>query len=349
MKNKKWFYILILGLCAVSFAFISGCGENPQASGTSAARLYYGTTNAGYPITCSMGDGTFSASTDSGVYFSGVFHRLGSGVISGEITRPGNSGLTGEVFNAVEVPNVLLIGYAAGIGGCICPARTTAARTGKFNAIAIPGVGWSSNPAAFVTAEIIGSSPNITLDATFYDINGDYMSDMSSSDCTFSRGKYSNGNNIEFFISPAGLIEGCDTTGQSAFIGASFEAVDTFEAASKTYKGIAIAVDLSTGDINALNLILLKPASSSSDNNLLHMFLMDLNTGAPVDPTAPSATIEVGGQDANTGIIPSILDYNSTTYTHQLLAFPVNGKYVLFGLSTDESVGVSTNIIAVQK
>jgi hypothetical protein len=357
MKNNKLFLGLTFALCLFTLAFIVGCGAAPTSSSSGASstpRVYVGSDSAGGNVSKFILNGnafsvTVEAGTNVGMYFGGVVrHRYNSGLISAEVTAPGNTLMTGETVYAVEFPNVMLLVSGDNDDIFLLPARSLVEPTyTNCAAIQIPWTGWNyTSNSAYITIEVTGSSPSITFNIWSYLLDGTLDSTPSYTGFSFVDGRYTDGTpgSVQIFTTPAGLFLGNSGSGGNGCIagGAIQTNITTTDVLGGTYKGIMLA-NGDSGDMKAVYVERLANTSS------FHVF-------AYADPTIDDhstflATFEMTGEQAM-GSFPCRYSDDDGTFSSvaRMQATRINGgKILLYGISTMETSGDGANFIVYQQ
>jgi hypothetical protein len=363
MKNKMMCGLIGLVLFA-GLMVIYGCGSAATSGGGSSGttREYVGTDSTmGDVIDWTITDGAFSATIEvgphTGVYISGTYHALASGVLSAEVTQTSSAGAIsiGSIAYAAEFPNVVLfVGFSGNDADImVCPAKATVTpEAGSYTAIVMPNDTWPTPIAAsFVTIEVTtGTGSFFAFDFTSYMATGTYISrDTSLSGYVFVDGKLiRDAGDPQIFITPSGNFVGNNGAGNSgSYVGGKKEVISTSEALSFNYSGVINYSDHGgSGSGNEFTRPLYVERAGTNSNKV-NIFVYN-------DPDSTvrtfQGTFEVFAQDA-TSTFPCTFHSTNDAFRApaRLSATKVNNKILLYGTTTIESDNFPLNFMLYQQ
>jgi len=248
MKNKIWFYVLILGLCLTSFAFIYGCGANPTSGGGTTSGIanrdgtysYSGTQSPGDVWSWTISTETFFGSNETtGMRISGTWQTLvsGFGKATISISEGPDKPSVGDKAYFLEFPNTMLLvrpDNATDSRVMVCAASATIEpNQGKYIYVNIPESGWDLASPSYGTVEVSDiSAKRKNFDITPYTITGEPVAGGHMNyNFIYSNGTFteeSGADDTKVFMTPSNVFFGDSGTGKGGFAGASLEASSSF-------------------------------------------------------------------------------------------------------------------------
>ncbi len=350
MRKNAWFGILIVSLCVLSLAVIYGCGANPTGGGgggtTHGTYGYFGTAASGDAYSWIIGPSTFVGTNETfGVTITGEWSELPSGICYATVeysSSPDAISVGGQAY-FIELPNTALIVKPTGESDnvIVCAAKaSTAPTSGQYNWIQIPWGGWTTAETAYGTVEVTAGT-TYDFDVHFFLLSGESNGTTQETGYSWSDGVLSRaGSDLKIGFMPSGVFACDQGEGHGGFVGAVRMTATSTEAAAHNYRGVLFSFDSGTGDdTHAI-------AADPHGAGKLWGYDIDVNTGLPI--SADGITIEFGAQD-DTGIISATKqETDGNIYPMKMLASQVNGKYIVFGVSSRQDGGYE-NFIVIQK
>jgi len=264
MKKNNLFYILILGLCFASFAFIYGCGSNATGGGgggggstiqnRKGVYSYSGTQASGDAWSWTISTSELIGTNETtGMWMAGTWKTLPSGFGKATVVTSEGAGApqVGSKAHFLEYPDTMLLIHPSDSNDdriMVCAASATLEpATGRYVFVKIPKMNWTTADAALGTVDArTAGTGKFEFDITEYLITGEKTGDHSGVGDPFI---YLNGtftqeagtDPTEIFMTPSGMFIGDNGPGKGGFAGGIANVdpyVFTTEAISHTYKGV---------------------------------------------------------------------------------------------------------------
>lgn len=354
-----------LVLCGGALLLVAACGGGGGggygSSGGSAnsTRIsnYLATQTPGdvwsWTISMTDGSGTFSATNETAHYaYSGTATALSNGFLNLAVTYttdPGVASLPAYAY-AMEVPGTAIIvkpvgpdsKVIVGVAQGTCP---TAVAT--YNWVTIPWDTWTS-----ATDTAYGVSSSAIAGSTFDFSHNKYLlggatapsSPSTSAGFTCANGKFTNATEPTIIgITPSGVFVGDAGPGAGGFVGVQAPASDVdlmdLALAGREFRGVLFKNNTTGQDTQP---VWARPNGSGG-----------LTGGGYIDFEANSEDMAnqaalVFSSQPNPGIVSGTLT-DPAAHTFTMMINKIGGKYMIFGISTNESAAQPYNFLAMEK
>jgi len=359
-RLKVWLSGLAL-LLAVSL--VAGCKIGGSSGGSSSSAVtapasysYLGTQSPGDVWNWNMTASTFTATNVTKNYtYSGTKSTLASGFYKLVVTATTDPGVTvPATAYAVEFPNTALLVEPAGtaprvVVGASAGACPTAADT--YNWVTMPRLGWSSaSDEAYGTATSTLSGATFTFDMQPNMLNGSAMAPYSQSGWTCSNGNFTNASySYAFGVTPSGIFVSDEGTNAGGMIGVNAPAttVNLADVMSKTYRGFQFSTDTTTV-ANVTEPIGGEPGTGANSGKMSGFsYGGDGNVETNTRCTTCDAVIDLATQ-SSPGLVTGTITSGGGTINATFVISQINGKYVMFGVTTTGS-GAPYNFLVIQQ
>ncbi len=369
MKSLKavliLFFAVVTGVVVASFA---GCGGSGSSSSTgSTTQSYFGTASPGDAWQSSItknssGNGTFTASNQTmGVTYNGTVSTLPNKFLKLTFTSSTDANVVGKSAYAIEFPGTALIVkpamanasavVASVLGKCPCASA-------KYNWVKIPGSRCNADSdEAFGVANSIVSGNGFTFDVMSNFLNGTMMGGMQTiSGYTCSGGRITTssmpkvmmpgpGPSMSLAVTPSGVFVG-DNGHSGGLVGMSVPgaAIGNAPLLAKglEFRGVLFK-NQSPGDKT-------EPVWARTYGNGMINGGGYINFENNVEDMVNGVTLSLNNDTATPGMFSGILHDkgSNTSYPFTLMINKINGKYMIFGISKDNSNG-PYNFLVIQQ
>ncbi|MBI5700189.1 hypothetical protein HZC35_07815 [Candidatus Saganbacteria bacterium] len=348
---RKGSLVILLISLSIAVGLTLGCGkQNTTAETPHGTTSYIGTQTPGDVWSWTLGEGTLVGTNETrGYYYKGTFTTLASGFLKAVLTASNDPDAatdgTGK-FHLLEFPNALLLVNPYHTHRVIaCAARATVAPTaGQYNWVQVPWPGWTSGNKAYGTAEVAESGGVYTITKYKYDINGNSLGITVEAGFSFADGKLTKtGNDLQVFMTPAGLFFADHGPGAGGAVGAKYEAVDLTDVAKQSYRGVLFSYQADSGliDIDGIGAgphpsdaaALQGWVYESVDDNLISSDYAKVTFGSPDASGVISGTMTVPGR---------------ATRIFRMVIAQISGKYVIAGIGSP-SASKAENYFLIQQ
>lgn len=362
MKKTKRFLLLIAMLSAITLTACGGGGgdgggSTPSTQGTT--RTYYGSQVPGDVWTWTIGASTFNATNyTNGYYYSGSKETLASGFL--KLTIPDAASTTDPgiitfpaVAYALEFPNtVLLVKPAGGSDNLIaavalgaCPTTTE-----NYNWVEIPRSGWNAaNDGAYGTATFTPPGASYTITGNKYYLNGIYMVALNATaTCAGGQFTITSGGRGTGAITPSRAFVADDGVNNGGGFGmiAPASNVDLAAVASKNYRGIVFK---KRGPVDETEPVGARPGTGVDAGKLIGYCYTDVEVNIEC-PSTDNAILDLTtAAQAIPGIVNVQITDTEGVHDAVMMINIVNGKYMLFGISTNTTSAEPYNFMLIEQ
>lgn len=360
MKRAKIFafvFVSVLASLSLIGFVLTGCGTNPTGGGGVSSRSYFGTQSPGDAWSWIIrSNGTLWAKNETkGWEVEGTHSILPSGISLGTITSSTTTEVSpGSNFYFLEYPETMLIVKPTGESEnvIVCAAKSNLAPTeDEYIWITIPRTGWTTTGADSYGKTKVTIPSSYEFNVTSYYIDGTQApwSPTTESGYIFSDGILSHpSKETKIALTPSGIFIGDSGKDGGGFAGFKEPSSnpDISEICDKEYVGVLFHYDPNVSHGGSWT----EPVGAKKHDtipNAMVGYTIDVNTGAKI---TDGCTIELMGFDANvTGVITGELTDNDGKALFKMIAYKVNNKHIIMGISYNITSGNPYNFVVVEK